>query len=175
MTRTSWAGPKSRLLVRNASRIRRFKRLRTVALPTRRLTVMPMRVRPAELGRRIMTKDGKCARAPFRWRARNSARRRNRAAFGNAAAARAAICSSRLFRWNGDRQTLTPLGTAALQYVPATSGRHSRAKSVSPLAPNVAGLKGALHRAVRFKGSMSPQSGRVVNFAAPVVCGAPRR
>ena len=50
MTTTSFVPGTVAQRVRNASRTSRFTRLRTTALPTRELTVMPIRTRPAVLG-----------------------------------------------------------------------------------------------------------------------------
>lgn len=77
-TSTPWTSPRSR---RTDSRIQRFTRLRTTALPTFLLTVRPNRG-SAELAVQITTRVGVTKRLPLLCTRRKSARRRMRSARG---------------------------------------------------------------------------------------------
>jgi hypothetical protein len=68
----------------------------------------------------MTTNDGECHRSPLRWSARNSARRRSRACFGNAAGAARSIELTRLFGWNLDGEALAPLRPPTIDHVSAT-------------------------------------------------------
>jgi hypothetical protein len=74
-------------------------------------------------------------------------------------------------RWGlpSGRQTLAAFGTARIQNLAPTSGRHTRSKPVVAFAFQVAGLKGSLHRSlplVRFcPTSLVPAVGRCQSSA----------
>jgi len=80
---TTKSRPGGSCLCRRTSRINRRTRLRTTALPTRLLAVIPTRDPLATfLCMRIRTTSAPCCRRPCCWTRRNSLRRRRRAFLG---------------------------------------------------------------------------------------------
>jgi len=140
---------------RNHSRIRRFTRLRTTALPTRLLTVTPRRTRsaralpvgqdpvfPVALRANTTTKSSDAWRLPARITRRKSCVRKSRSARRK----RPVFERTALLRGNTGCEALSTFRAASLDDRAAGSCLHSLAEPMHSLAPDSTRLIGTFHR-----------------------------
>jgi hypothetical protein len=127
-----------------ASRSRRRTRLRTTALPTRPLTVIPTRVQPSSFGAMYTTSIGcgqpRCATSRTRRKSAGERSRCSRFTLDQSGAAHAAPRSD-------DGETLAPAQAASLEHRATGSGQHAFEKAVLPPTWDALRLVGTLGHA----------------------------
>lgn len=125
---------------RTASRMRRLMRLRTTALPTLRVTVMPRRGGPPSFRSRTSSRKSLPRRFSPPRAARNSARLVRRPI-----ACVPAACSRNTKVRGLGRKTLAAAIAAGSDDVAAALGGHAGTETVAALANKLGGLISALH------------------------------
>ena len=139
---------------RKISRKRRFTRLRTTAVPTRRLTVIPTRLtREASTEAAAdRARSGWRQTRPFSRTRAKSVPSRNRQDRRIRKRPRHSVAASKLVPWDPlllvrlDSQQLAATSPAALENSPTVGRGHPLAKAVGSHALCLLGLPGALHR-----------------------------